>query len=83
MLNSLGRFAPGASFPIILNLVLIGALLAGDALVANGSDLETVAYILAWSVSGAGVLQLGWLWFWARTAGFDLALQPGRRSRPR
>src|SRR3546814_683825 len=30
ILNSLSRFAPGASFPILLNLVLIVALLLGD-----------------------------------------------------
>ena len=30
MLNSVSRFAPGASFPIILNLVLITALLGGE-----------------------------------------------------
>src|SRR3546814_10476691 len=29
ILNSLSRFAPGASFPILLNLVLIVALLLG------------------------------------------------------
>jgi len=70
MLNSVSRFAPGASFPIILNLVLIAALLGAEALVADGAGVERVGYIIAWAVPVAGVLQLGWLVFWARREGF-------------
>ena len=70
MLNSVSRFAPGASFPIILNLVLIAALLAGERWMASGASAEQVAYALAWAVTAAGVMQLAWLYFWVRVAGF-------------
>ncbi|MEL6878436.1 MAG: lipid II flippase MurJ, partial [Pseudomonadota bacterium] len=56
MLNSVSRFAPGASFPIILNLVLIAALLTGEWFAVNtGASVEQVAYGIAWAVTGAGV----------------------------
>jgi putative peptidoglycan lipid II flippase len=70
MLNSVSRFAPGASFPIILNLVLIAALLAGERWMATGASLEEVAYAIAWAVTLGGVLQLAWLWHWTRVEGF-------------
>ncbi|WP_417320728.1 murein biosynthesis integral membrane protein MurJ [Erythrobacter aureus] len=71
MLNSVSRFAPGASFPIILNLVLIAALLAGDfAMGALGWSVEQVAFGVAWAVTGGGVLQLAWLYYWSRVEGF-------------
>ncbi len=71
MLNSVSRFAPGASFPIILNIVLIAALLAGDWFIeTSGASIERVAYGIAWAVTGAGVLQLAWLYYWTRVEGF-------------
>lgn len=70
MLNSISRFAPGASFPILLNLVMIAALLAGSALRDRGMESEEIAILLAWAVSFAGFVQLGWVYFWARRAGF-------------
>lgn len=70
MLNSVSRFAPGASFPIILNLVLIAALLVGERWMATGASLEQVAYVIAWAVTGAGVVQLAWLYIWVRVEGF-------------
>ncbi|QYJ07630.1 murein biosynthesis integral membrane protein MurJ [Qipengyuania flava] len=71
MLNSVSRFAPGASFPIILNLVLIAALLTGEYLIATaGLTIEQVAYGVAWAVTGGGVLQLAWLYYWSRVEGF-------------
>jgi putative peptidoglycan lipid II flippase len=79
MLNSVSRFAPGASFPIILNLVLIAALLVGERwMAATGAGVEQVAYGIAWAVTGAGVMQLVWLYIWVRVEGF----RP-RLSRPR
>lgn len=71
MLNSVSRFAPGASFPIILNILLIGALLLGDRWIATGASLADVAYLLAWAVAAAGVCQLGWLYVWLRREGFN------------
>ena len=71
MLNSVSRFAPGASFPIILNLVLITALLTGEWFAANtGASIEQIAYGIAWAVTGAGVMQLAWLYYWTRVEGF-------------
>ena len=70
MLNSVSRFAPGASFPILLNLVMIVALLAGAAMRENGMGSDDIAILLAWAVAFGGVVQLGWVWFWARRAGF-------------
>ncbi len=71
MLNSVSRFAPGASFPIILNLVLIAALLAGEWFAATtGASIQQIAYGIAWAVTGAGVMQLAWLYYWTRVEGF-------------
>ncbi len=75
MLNSVSRFAPGASFPIILNLVLIAALLGGDYWMAEGGSLRDAAYLLAFAVAFAGLMQLGWLYMWVRVAGFSPRLQ--------
>ena len=71
MLNSVSRFAPGAAFPIILNIVLIAALLAGEWFTQTTSaSVEQVAYGIAWAVTFAGVLQLAWLYNWTRIEGF-------------
>jgi len=71
MLNSVSRFAPGASFPIILNIVLIAALLLGERWMdASGASVEQTAYGIAWAVTGAGVMQLVWLYVWVRVEGF-------------
>ena len=71
MLNSVSRFAPGASFPIILNLVLIAALLFGDYAMGNwGWTTRQVGYSQAWAVTIGGVIQLVWLFIWTRVEGF-------------
>ncbi len=75
MLNSVSRFAPGASFPIILNLVLITALLVGERWMATGASLEQVTYGIAWAVTVAGVMQLIWLYIWVRVEGFEVKLR--------
>lgn len=71
MLNSVSRFAPGASFPIILNIMLIAALLGGEWWMGEtGGSLEQMAYLLSWTVFAAGVMQLIWLFIWVRVEGF-------------
>lgn len=70
MLNSVSRFAPGASFPIILNILLIAALLVGERAIDNGASIEQVAYGVAATVTAAGVVQLIWLYVWVRVEGF-------------
>lgn len=75
MLNSVSRFAPGASFPIILNIVLIAALLLGERWIATGASIEQIGYGIAWAVTGAGVMQLAWLYYWVRVEGFEVRMR--------
>ncbi|WP_298015968.1 murein biosynthesis integral membrane protein MurJ [uncultured Parasphingopyxis sp.] len=75
MLNSVSRFAPGASFPIILNIMLIGALLFGERWIDAGATIEEVAYLLSWTVAAAGLVQLGWVIYWVRVEGFSLKIR--------
>lgn len=75
MLNSVSRFAPGASFPIILNIVLIAVLLAANYWMDHGGSLQEAVYLVAFGVSFAGVMQLLWLYIWTRAAGFKPSLQ--------
>lgn len=71
MLNSVSRFAPGASFPIILNLVLIAALFFGDYAIREwGWTIRQVGYTQAWAVTIGGAIQLVWLYIWVRVEGF-------------
>ena len=70
MLNSVSRFGPGASFPIILNVVLIATLLGVEASHGVESSVEAMGYVVAWAIPVAGVLQLGWLLYWAHVEGF-------------
>ena len=71
MLNSVSRFAPGASFPIILNFVLIAALLFGEyAMSEMGWSVMQVGYSQAWAVAIGGVVQLAWVYYWTRVEGF-------------
>ena len=55
VLNSLGKFAAAAATPVLLNLCLIGALLA------LAPVLPTPGHALAWGVAAAGVAQLAWV----------------------
>ncbi|APE29269.1 murein biosynthesis integral membrane protein MurJ [Aurantiacibacter gangjinensis] len=70
MLNSVSRFGPGASFPIIFNIVLIGALLYLQTSYGAEGDVLLKGYVVAWAIPVAGVLQLGWLLYWAHVEGF-------------
>lgn len=76
VLNALGKFAMAAAAPIILNLVLIGVMIA--ALALGLGDEPASGIILAWGVAAAGVLQLLALALSARNMGMTLKL-----SRPR
>ncbi len=79
MLNSVSRFGPGASFPIIFNLVLIGTLLGISAVGMGEGDIVAMGYVVAWAIPVAGLLQLGWLVYWAHKEGF----RPRWIQRPR
>jgi putative peptidoglycan lipid II flippase len=68
VLNSLGRFAAAAATPIILNIVLIGALLGATPF------LPSAGHALAWGVSAAGAAQFVWLVVACYRAGMSLPL---------
>ena len=68
LLNSLGRFAAAAATPILLNLGLIGAMLALAPLT------PTPAHALAWGVAGSGMAQFLWLLWRCDRAGVRLRL---------
>lgn len=74
ILNSLSKFAAAAFAPVLLNLCMIGALLT-TIWIDGGADPERAAYLLAFSVSLAGLVQMLWLVYWARKAGFKLAIR--------
>ena len=69
MLNSFDRFAAMASAPILLNLILVGAM-AGFA-----GMLPTDGHLLAWGVALAGAAQLLWLLDACRRAGLTPRLR--------
>ncbi len=74
VLNSLSRFAAAAAAPILLNICLIAAL--GYGLTLDG-DLEarrTTAQAMSWALSLSGLLQVVWLGYFMRRAGFKLSL---------
>ncbi|MGM0584308.1 MAG: murein biosynthesis integral membrane protein MurJ [Pseudomonadota bacterium] len=84
VLNSLGRFAAAAAAPVLLNLILIGALglaaggvfdpLAPEGAVAGYAD----GLALVWGAAAAGVAQMALVWRAAARAGV-----PVRLRRPR
>ncbi|MGV8948065.1 MAG: murein biosynthesis integral membrane protein MurJ [Candidatus Paracaedibacter sp.] len=69
VLNSLDRFAAAAAAPIILNIVMIGAMIT-----YSYGDLAT-GKALSWAVFLAGVLQLAWLYWVCWRAGFRLKIR--------
>ena len=73
VLNALGKFAMAAAAPIILNVVLIGVMVA--ALGLGLGDEPQSGIILAWGVAAAGVLQLVALALAARNVNMKLKLR--------
>lgn len=72
ILNSLSRFAAAAAAPILLNICLLTALVWG-ALQPGGEATRAATGIgLAIAVSVSGVLQLAWLYWFMRRAGFRI-----------
>lgn len=69
ILNSLGRFFPGAAAPVMLNITLILAILLLVPLTDNPGRA------LAWGVAAAGVVQFLWLSVSLWRAGFVLRLR--------
>ena len=74
VLNSLSRFAAAAAAPILLNICLITALTWGALQPSGEETRQAAAFWMAVAVSISGLLQLVWLAFWMRRAGFRIAL---------
>ena len=79
LLNARSRFAPGAFVPVLLNLVLIGGILAGYVLREDfgGSDV-TVAFAQSVALALAGVAQLLYMSWATRKAGVHLKVKAPR-----
>ena len=79
VLNARSKFAPGAFVPVLLNIVLIGAILSGAAWRdrIGGGDVS-VAYALAIGLATAGVFQLAYMWWSMRRAGVKLKVTTAR-----
>ncbi|MEM7440875.1 MAG: murein biosynthesis integral membrane protein MurJ [Pseudomonadota bacterium] len=72
VLNATGRFAAAAAAPVVLNIILIGALTLAWSLTGD------FGLWLSWGVVAAGIAQLALVWVAAARAGFALRL-----TRPR
>ena len=66
VLNSFGRFALAAAAPILMNVVMIAFLLAGDWTGGN------IGLWQIWSVPVAGVAQLALVWWGCARLGFPV-----------
>lgn len=72
VLNATGRFAAAAAAPVLLNVLLVGAMAVAAALGQN------VARALIWMIPVAGVAQLVLVWVAATRAGFSLRIRRPR-----
>jgi putative peptidoglycan lipid II flippase len=72
ILNSLSRFAAAAAAPILLNICLLTALVWGALQPAGETTRAATGVGLAISVSVSGLLQLLWLYWFMRRAGFRI-----------
>ncbi|MFY8047228.1 MAG: lipid II flippase MurJ, partial [Erythrobacter sp.] len=78
ILNSLSRFAAAAAAPILLNICLLAALVWGAFQTPGEATRAATGIGLAIAVSVSGLLQLVWLAWFMRRAGFRIP-----RQRPR
>ncbi|PKR54651.1 murein biosynthesis integral membrane protein MurJ [Thalassospira marina] len=69
ILNTLHRYAAAAAAPVVLNIFMIGALLALTPVT------QTPSHALAWGVLFAGVGQFVWLVIACKRAGFAIRWQ--------
>ncbi len=77
ILNSVSRFAAAAAAPVLLNLCIISALLF-VLWTDGGADPRRAAYFVGFGAATAGLLQMAWLFYWVRKAGFRFALHRPR-----
>ncbi|MCK0141859.1 murein biosynthesis integral membrane protein MurJ [Aliiroseovarius sp. F20344] len=66
VLNATGRFMAAAAAPVLLNVILIGAMFMANV---SGFDIGTA---LAWTVPVAGIAQVALVWIAASRAGYRL-----------
>ena len=78
VLNARSRFGPGAFVPVLLNVVMIGGILAGAWLRGPDGDDRIVAWALAISLTLSGIAQLAYMGIASRRAGVRLKV-----TRPR
>jgi putative peptidoglycan lipid II flippase len=81
ILNSLSRFAAAAAAPILLNICLISALVYGASLGSGVAAQQDTARVMAIAVSLSGLLQVLWLVWFMRKAGFRLSLAAPRLTK--
>jgi putative peptidoglycan lipid II flippase len=72
ILNSLSRFAAAAAAPILLNICLLAALVWGALQPVGEATRAATGISLAIAVSVSGLLQLLWLYWFMRRAGFRI-----------
>lgn len=72
ILTAMGRFAAPAAAPILLNVMLIGALIVAYV---TKVDQANAGRLLAWALMISGFLQLGWMLWAAKREGFLLPVQ--------
>ncbi len=78
VLNASGRFVAAAAAPVLLNIILIGALLTAEYLAPDFTVVDAAAAgaqhgsTLAIGVILAGIAQMALVWVAVRRAGFDL-----------
>ncbi len=77
ILNSVSRFAAAAAAPVLLNLCIITALVF-VLWTDGGEDPRRAAYAVGMAAALSGLLQMLWLWFWVRRAGFRFRLHRPR-----
>ena len=74
VLNARSRFGPGAFVPVVLNVVMIGGILAGAWLRGPGGSDVVVAWSLGVALGAAGVAQLAYMIIATRKAGVRLKI---------
>ncbi|MEJ6392546.1 murein biosynthesis integral membrane protein MurJ [Gymnodinialimonas sp. 2305UL16-5] len=73
VLNAAGRFAAAAAAPVLLNLILVGALFGAQATYGEMEIPEPIyGRVLSIAVPIAGIAQLALVWIAAARAGFSL-----------
>lgn len=74
LLNAVERYAVAALVPVVLNLLLIGVMIA--LLVAFPVEQRQAGLVLISTVLAAGFVQLALLWWAAAREGFDMRPRP-------